>query len=56
MKLKKGDVIKCNGSIGIVLDFIQSAWGAERYKVMFCNGEVGYVWDKHVIQIVRGDK
>ena len=48
MKFRKGAVIKSHGTIGVVLHRVQVAWGAERYKVMFSNGIVGFVWDKHM--------
>lgn len=48
MKFSKGTVIKASRGIGVVLARIQVAWGAERYKVMFSNGRIDFVWDKHM--------
>ena len=63
MKYKKGTVFQYLGTgknapghnIGIVLSKVQVAWGAEKYKVMFSNGVIGYIWDKNIkiIEVVN---
>jgi hypothetical protein len=51
MKFSKGTVIKASSGIGVVLTRVQVAWGAERYKVMFSNGTIDFVWDKYMISV-----
>ena len=51
MKIQKGDVVKCNKEIGIVLENVQIAWGAQRYKILFAQGGIRYVWDKHLERV-----
>jgi len=63
VKFNKGTVFKYSGSgsscgreIGMILSRVQLAWGAEKYKVIFSNGIVGYVWDKHIAVIEQMEK
>ena len=51
MKIQKGDVVKCNGEIGIVLEPVQVAWGANRYRILFATGKISHVWDKHLERV-----
>ena len=54
--MKKGDVvISDNSRTGILLDFIQVAWGAKKYRILWDTGDVDYVWDKHIRVISEGD-
>lgn len=43
-----GDVVFHEGSYGIIIDNVQQAWGANRFKVMLANGTIKYIWDKHM--------
>ena len=51
MSLSLGDVICTSGKYGIIVDNVQSAWGAKRFKIMFANGSVKYVWDKYMKKV-----
>ena len=51
MSIDLGDVICHEGRYGVVVANIQIAWGAKRYKIMFSNGVVEYVWDKHMKKV-----
>ncbi len=49
--MKLGDVVHYKGKYGIIIDNCQSAWGAQRFKILFADGVVKYVWDKHMKNI-----
>ena len=51
MRLDVGDVICHKEHYGIIVAFVQSAWGAKRYKIMFASGVIKYVWDKHMKKV-----
>jgi hypothetical protein len=53
VKLTKGDLVFTNEGAGIILKFIQVAWGAKKYKVLIA-GEVRYMWDKYFLVIDEG--
>jgi len=50
MKLKKGELINTVNGVGIILKHVQTAWGAEKYKVLVA-GEIRYMWDKQFVKI-----
>ena len=50
MLLSKGDLVITDEGVGIILKYIQVAWGAKKYKVLVA-GEVKYMWDKHFLVI-----
>ena len=43
--------MKCNEAIGIVLENVQIAWGANRYRILFARGGIRHVWDKHLERV-----
>ena len=49
--MKLGDMVCYEGNYGIIIDHCQIAWGAKRFKILFSNGMVKYVWDKHMKNI-----
>ena len=51
MKIQKGDVVKCHQEMGIVLEHVQVAWGAKRYRILFSRSGVRHVWDKHLERV-----
>ena len=52
MSLALGDIVRSEGKYGIIIATdIQQAWGAKRFKIMFANGTVQYVWNKHMKKI-----
>ena len=50
MQLKKGDLVFTEDGAGIILKFIQVAWGTKKYKVLIA-GEIRYMWDKHFLVV-----
>ena len=51
MNIYLGDVVCHEGKYGIIVANVQIAWGAKRYKIMFADGTVQYVWDKHMVPV-----
>ena len=54
--MKLGDVVHYEGKYGIIIDNCQSAWGAQRFKILFADDVVKYVWDKHMKNISERKK
>lgn len=48
--MKQGDVVKDRGGFktGLLVDEIQKAWGAKKFRVLWDDGVISYVWDKHI--------
>tara|TARA_Y100001938_G_C7991178_1_gene379586 strand:- start:669 stop:845 length:177 start_codon:yes stop_codon:yes gene_type:complete len=51
ISLDLGDIVYYEGQYGIIVDNVQIAWGAKRFKILFPDGRVKYVWDKHMEKV-----
>ena len=48
MHLQVGSLVVTEEGVGIILKYIQTAWGAKKYKLLLAGKET-YMWDKHFL-------
>ncbi len=51
MQLSEGSLVVTEEGVAIILKYIQTAWGAKKYKVLI-SGKKKYMWDKHFNQLL----